>query len=106
MAKWPCLPSLRSDGPHLHAYTVSPKFWLREVGITGEAGEAACLLDEPVPCRTGGIEHRRIVAVQAMREEALAQVEPDTLDGIEFGAASGQRQQRDVVRHHELGGEM
>jgi hypothetical protein len=38
-----------------------------------------------------------------MRKEALAQVEPDALDGIEFGAAGGQRQERDVVGHRELG---
>lgn len=56
-----------------------------------------------------------MVAVQAMGEEALAQVEPDALDGIhqapsrfliamgtQLGAAGGQRQQRDSVRHHEL----
>jgi hypothetical protein len=40
--------------------------------------------------------------MQAMREEALAQVEPDPLDGIELGAAGGQRQQRDGVGHNEL----
>ena len=41
-----------------------------------------------------------------MGEEALTQVEPDALDGIEFGAAGGQRQQRHGVRDHELGSEM
>ena len=41
-----------------------------------------------------------------MREEALAQVQPDPLDRIELGAAGRQRQQRDVVGHGELGREM
>jgi hypothetical protein len=41
-----------------------------------------------------------------MREEALAQVEPDALDWVELGAAGRQRQERDIVRHGELWREM
>lgn len=47
-----------------------------------------------------------MVAVAAMREEALAPVEPDALDGIELGAARGQWQQGDVGRQRELGSEV
>jgi hypothetical protein len=51
-------------------YTKSLKFRACQVGIAGEAGEPSCRLEEPVPGRTGGIEHCLVVAVQAMREEA------------------------------------
>ncbi len=35
-------------------------------------------------------------------KEALAQQQPDTLDGIEFGAVGRQRRKADVVRDGEL----
>jgi hypothetical protein len=82
--------------------TKSLKFQAHQVGIAGEAGEPSCLLEEPVPGRTGGIEHRWVVAVQPMREEALTEIEPDALHGVQLGAAGWQRQERDVVGHDEL----
>jgi hypothetical protein len=43
-------------------------------------------LAEGIPGTTGGIEHGRAAIENAMREEALAQVEPDPLDWMSAGA--------------------
>ena len=63
------------------------------------AGEPTRLIDEAVPSRARGAEHRLVIAKHAMREEALAQVKPHAFHRIEFGRGCRQRQKRDVVRH-------
>jgi hypothetical protein len=65
------------------SHTSSPKFGPEQVGVGGEAGEPAGLGDEGVPSVAGSIEHGGVVVEHAMREEALAQVEPDPLDRVE-----------------------
>ena len=41
-----------------------------------------------------------------MREEALLEIEPQALDGIELGAVGGQLDQRDVVGHAQVVGDV
>ena len=47
-------------------------------------GEAAGLGEEPPPCFADGVLDRIVVVEQAVREEALFQIEPKALDRIEF----------------------
>ena len=53
------------------------------------------------PGLAGGIDDGVVVGEQPVREEALLEVEPHALDGIEFGRIGRQGHKRDVGRHPE-----
>ena len=59
---------------------------------------------EGVPGFAAGIEHGVVGVEDAVREVALAQVLPDILDGIEFGAHRRQGHEPDVFGELQLGG--
>jgi hypothetical protein len=50
-----------------------------------EGAEAARLGEQGVPGPTAGVEDVVVARPEAMREEALAQEQPDLLDGVELG---------------------
>ena len=50
-----------------------------------ERADAAGFAAEPGPGGTAGVEDVIVGRPEAVREEALAQVEPDPLDGVELG---------------------
>ena len=56
---------------------------------------------EGVPGLAAGLDNRFGVVEHAEGKEALAQIEPDPLDRVEFRTVGRQRHQRDVVRNGE-----
>jgi hypothetical protein len=72
----------------------------------GAALEPAGLGSEGIPGAADGVEDAPIVPQHAVREEALAQVEPDSLDRVELRAVGRQVQEREVGWHLELLGTM
>src|SRR5687767_3170339 len=65
--------------------TSSQKFRFAQIGVAGKAGEPARLSSEGVPGAAGGVEQGGVAAQHAVREEALPEIEPDPLDGVELG---------------------
>lgn len=66
-------------------------------GIVGECGEPTRFLAQSIPGLAEGFDDGIEILVQPEGEKPLAQVEPDPLDWIEFGAVRRQRNQSDVV---------
>ena len=64
--------------------------------------EAAGFGGEGIPGVAAGIDDGFLVVEDPKGKEALAQKQPDTLGGIEFGAVGRQRREADVVRDGEL----
>jgi hypothetical protein len=75
-------------------------------GVGAERFDASGLGEEASPRGAGGIDDGVVVIEQAEREETLLEIEPQALDRIEFGAAGRQRQQRDVVGHRQVVGDV
>ena len=82
------------------------RFDLQYPGVRAQRGDAPGLGNEAVPGVAGGIGDGVIVGEQPVREEALLEIEPDTLDGIELGAVGGELDQRDVVGHAQVAGDV
>ncbi len=64
--------------------------------------EAAGFGGEGISGVAAGIDDGFLVVEDPKGKEALAQKQPDTLGGIEFGAVGRQRREADVVRDGEL----
>src|SRR5687768_3765629 len=69
-----------------------------------EGADAAGLGEERVPGRAAGIEDVDVGRPQAVREEALAEVEPHPLDRVELGGVGRQEDGRQVRRDGEVAG--
>jgi nucleoside-diphosphate-sugar epimerase len=52
-----------------------------------EGADMAGFVEQRVPGRAAGVEDGVVTRPQAVREEALAQIQPDPLDGVELGRA-------------------
>jgi hypothetical protein len=74
---------------------------LGDPGVGAKRFDAAGLRGEASPSLAGGINDSLVVVMQPMREEALLEVEPHALDGIELRRIGRQGHERDVGRHAE-----
>ena len=66
-----------------------------------ERADAAGFAAEPGPGGTAGVEDVIVGWPEAVREEALAQVEPDPLDGVELGGVGRQEDRGEVGRDRQ-----
>src|SRR5512144_3448093 len=71
-------------------------------GVGAQRVDASGLVLEPVPGLAGSLEDGLVVGVQAVREEALLEVEPHALDRVELGRVGRQRLQRDVSGYAQI----
>ena len=77
----------------------------RPIEVT-EGADAAGFVEEGVPGGAAGVEDVVLGRPQAVREEALAKVEPNPLDGVELGGIGRQEQRRQVGRDGEILGDV
>ena len=78
----------------------------REPVEGAERADAAGFAAKPCPRGTAGVEDVIVGRPEAVREEALAQVEPDPLDGVQLGRVGRQEDRGDVGRDRQLFGGM
>ena len=106
-------------GPHTRRSSTMPElFWEQEVIPTplrsdrcgpiegAEGADAAGLGEERVPGRAAGIQDVVVGRPEAVREEALAEVQPDPLDRVELGGIGRQEHRREVRRDGEVPGDV
>ena len=75
---------------------------LLDVGVAAQRAEA--FWREPVPGGAAGVDDGVVVVEQPVREEALAQIQPDTLDRVQLGRVRRQRHQGDVAGNPQRAG--
>ena len=72
----------------------------------GEGTNAASVVEKGVPGRAAGVEDVVVARPEAMREEALAQVQPHSFDRVQLGRIGGQEDRRQVGRDIEFAGDV